>query len=237
VGEEVVIDRRFRGPPASANGGYTCGLVAAALGTRAAEVSLRVPPPLDRPLQITREDDKAVLRDGDTVVADGIPLGAVELELPQPPPLHEAEDADARYPFYDNHAFPACFVCGPDRAPGDGLRIFPGPLEGSPALACVWTPDPAVAGAYGQVCDEIVWAALDCPSGNAAHHYSRDERTMVLARLRGEVTAPVAVGEPHIVVGWPRERDGRKHRSGTAIFDANGTPVAHADALWIELRV
>ena len=236
MGEEVVIDRRFRGPPASANGGYTCGLVAAALGTWAAEVNLRVPPPLDRALQIAREDEAVTLRDGEMVVADGTALEGVDLELPEPPPLREAEDADARYPFYDDHAFPACFVCGPDRRPGDGLRIFPGPLDGSAALACVWTPDAAVAGADGRVRDEIVWAALDCPSGNAAHHYSRDERTMVLARLRGQLSAPMAIGEPHIVVGWPRERDGRKHLSGTAIFDAGGAPVAHSDALWIELR-
>lgn len=43
-------------------------------------------------------------------------------------------------------------------------------------------------------------------------------------------------GRPHIVVGWPGERDGRKHGAGTAIFDAGGTVAAYADALWIELR-
>ena len=237
MGEEVVIDRRFRGPPASANGGYTCGLVAAALGARAAEVNLRVPPPLETPMEVTREGERVALRDGDTTVADGVALDGVALDLPDAPPLHVAEDADARYPFYDHHAFPACFVCGPDREPGDGLRIFPGPIEGLPVMACVWTPDAELAMEEGHVRDEIVWAALDCPSGNSAHHFSRDERTMVLARLRGELTAPVVAGEPHIVVGWARERDGRKHFSATAIFAAGGAPLAHADALWVELRL
>ena len=236
MGHEVVIDRRFRGPPASANGGYTCGLVAAALGARAAEVNLRVPPPLETPLEVAREGERVALRDGQTTVADGIALEVVQLDLPEAPPLHLAEDADARYPFFDDHAFPACFVCGPDRRPGDGLRIFPGPLESSPVMACVWRPEPEFAGADGRVRDEIVWAALDCPSGNSAHHFSRDDRPMVLARLRGELASPVLAGEPHIVIGWARERDGRKHFSGTAIFDAGGGPLAYADALWIELR-
>ena len=49
--DEVVIARRFCGPPTSANGGYACGLVAGLLDGRA-RVTLRSPPPLDRPLQI-----------------------------------------------------------------------------------------------------------------------------------------------------------------------------------------
>src|SRR5918996_2619259 len=47
---EVMIPARFNGPPATANGGYTCGLVARLLGVDA-EVTLRRPPPLDRPLR------------------------------------------------------------------------------------------------------------------------------------------------------------------------------------------
>lgn len=233
---EVVIDRRFRGPPASANGGYTCGLLAGALQTATAEVNLRMPPPLDRPLSIERDAEVARLVDGEALVADALALGAVEVELPDPPPLHIAEDADSRYPYYDDHAFPGCFVCGPDREPGDGLRIYPGPIEGHAVMACAWTPDARLAGADGHVRDEIVWAALDCPSGNAAHHFSPDERTMVLARLRGHLARPIEPSRPYIVVGWMIDRDGRKHRSGTAIFDARGEASAWAEGLWIELR-
>ena len=49
----VLIPRRFNGPPASANGGYTCGLIARYVGGPAA-VSLRSPPPLDTALALTR---------------------------------------------------------------------------------------------------------------------------------------------------------------------------------------
>ena len=47
--ETVTIDRRFRGPLRSANGGYACGLLGSRVGP-AAEVTLRLPPPLERPL-------------------------------------------------------------------------------------------------------------------------------------------------------------------------------------------
>jgi hypothetical protein len=47
----IAINRRFRGPPTSANGGYVCGLVANVIGG-SGEVTVRAPPPLDQPLEI-----------------------------------------------------------------------------------------------------------------------------------------------------------------------------------------
>lgn len=233
---EVVIDRRFRGPPASANGGYACGLAAGAMGAPAAEVNLRLPPPLEQALTVEASRDEVRILDGERVLVDGRRLDAVDLELPDPPPLHIAEDADSRYPFYDDHSFPGCFVCGPDRQPGDGLRIYPGPIQGPQLMACVWEPDANLAGADGHVREEIVWAALDCPSGLAAGHFATDEVTMVLARLRGNLERDLAPSRPHIVLGWALEVNGRKHNAGTAVFNAAGTPCAWAEALWIELR-
>jgi len=43
------------------------------------------------------------------------------------------------------HPFPTCFVCGPDRRPGDGLRILVGPVAGRDLSANVWYPDEALA--------------------------------------------------------------------------------------------
>ena len=40
----------------------------------------------------------------------------------------EAVAASATYPGFSAHPFPTCFVCGPERAEGDGLRLFPGRL-------------------------------------------------------------------------------------------------------------
>ena len=53
--DTVTIDRRFRGPLDSANGGYAAGL----LGSRlpgVAQVTLRLPPPLERPLAVRRKN-------------------------------------------------------------------------------------------------------------------------------------------------------------------------------------
>ena len=43
----VRIDPRFRGPPASGNGGYVTGLLARELGGFGCSVTLKAPPPLD----------------------------------------------------------------------------------------------------------------------------------------------------------------------------------------------
>ena len=36
-----------------------------------------------------------------------------------------------------DHRYPTCFVCGPERAQGDGLRIFTGPVEDKSLVATV----------------------------------------------------------------------------------------------------
>lgn len=53
MSETIVIPRRFRGPLTSGNGGYTCGLLAGIVGGEA-EVTLRLPPPLERRRRSTR---------------------------------------------------------------------------------------------------------------------------------------------------------------------------------------
>jgi hypothetical protein len=65
----IVINRRFRGPPESGHGGYTCGLLAREIDGPAA-VTLRMPRPLERQLTLERgSDDRLLLRDGDTILA------------------------------------------------------------------------------------------------------------------------------------------------------------------------
>src|SRR5262245_60396127 len=104
----VVIDKRFCGPPNSANGGYACGILAGAV-EGSAEVTLRAPPPLGRPLQLARSPDgTAELRDGATVL--GTARG-VHLEVADVPAVSfaEAEDA-ARRSLYagSDHKLASC---------------------------------------------------------------------------------------------------------------------------------
>lgn len=70
----------------------------------------------------------------------------------------------------------------------------------------------------------------------AAALAQRDAPPAVLARLTASVDRSPALGEPHAVISWPIEREGRKRYAGSAILDSDGRVCAHAGALWIELR-
>jgi len=226
---EIHIDRRFRGPSDSANGGYTCGLVAALAGGEA-EVTLRRPPPLDRVLAAAWAGETLVVRDGDDVVAEAV-AASLELDVPEPVAYDEACRASTRYGGFRHHDFPNCFVCGPDRERGDGLRIFAGPTDAEDAVAAPWLPAAELATADSHVRPEIVWAALDCPGAFAVGFGERG--TLLLGRLLAELRAPVRAEEPHVVVGWPLGEDGRKFYAGTALFSAAGDVCACARATWL----
>jgi hypothetical protein len=235
VPEQVTIPARFNGPPASANGGYTCGAVASLVGAEEVTVSLRSPPPLERPLTVVRVGASVEVFDGDVLVAEGAP-GEFGLDVPDAvPPEEAARASDAgRDHWCDHHPFPTCVVCGPERDPGDGLRLFPGPLrEGMYALA--WTPDASVGDGAGLVRPECVWAALDCPTSAPVANFASGP-AMVLARLTARLACPVRVGEPHAIVSWPLEIDGRKHHAACALFDSAGRLLCASRALWIEVR-
>jgi hypothetical protein len=208
-----------------------CGLVAGILGG-AAEVTLRQPPPISRPLLLRRLDDGGVaILDGAAVVAEGL-FADVEVEAPKPIGLRDAAGAAKRYPGFALHPFPTCFVCGPERDEGDGLRIFPGPVTGRQIVAAPWTPDHTLAGADGRVRPEFVWAALDCP-GAFANGFP--EIPMVLGRLAARLVRAVEPGEECVVVAWSAGVEGRKHFAGTALFGVDGELRATARATWIRL--
>jgi hypothetical protein len=233
VGETIVVAKRFRGPEGSGNGGYTCGLLAELHGGRSPEVTLRLPPPLERELDVVREERRLTLQDGDALVAECVD-GEVALDPPAPLSLEEAEQAASRYEGFERHAFPTCFVCGPERSAHDGLRIFAGPVEGREGIvAAPWTPDSSLAD--GDVLrPEFVWATLDCPGAFAVGFAARGET--VLGRFTADVRSLPQIGKPHVVVGWPLGEDGRKLSAGTALFDARGELLAVARATWIVPR-
>lgn len=239
IADQVVIDRRFRGPPESANGGYACGTVAELVepGSGAVAVTLRSPPPLDRALDVaTGEDGSVVLRDGDTLVAEGEVAPAPELELPEPVGFDEAEEAGGNCPWAGDHPYPTCFTCGPERHPPESLHLLTGPVAGRQVLADGWIPDESFADRDGIIDPRIVWAALDCPTGNGSFYFHPPEGPPLLGRLTAQLLVPVRAGERYVVMGWPRAHDGRKHWGDSALFDSSGEPVAVAEGLWIELR-
>ena len=232
---EIVIARRFNGPPGSANGGYLAGLMASTIDG-AAQVMLRRPPPLEQPLRLTFDEaGQGALRDGEQLIATVEPT-ELTMEVPQAPTLEEAEASTQQFSDVNEHVFPHCFVCGPARAEEDGLRIFAGPVAGRELVATLWTPSDSLGDKNGVMKPEFVWAALDCPGANALTLAERDGTTpVVLGTFRAQAFVSIPTGRPYVIAGWPLEREGRKHYAGTAIFDIDGTLLAQAHAVWIEV--
>jgi hypothetical protein len=229
--DSIIIDRRYRGPANSGNGGYVCGRLASYI-PGPATVRLKSPPRLETDLRVRRNATGLALLDGAQVVAEARPAD-LALDPPAPPAFAEAVRASRRYRGYRSHPHPSCFVCGPDRAPADGLRIFPGGLPQQPIVAAPWIPDASLAGAAGTVKPEFLWAVLDCP-GAFSFEWAPDGSVLL-----GEMTACVDQTAPaaaeYVVIGWELEREGRKHHTGTALFDAAGICIAKARATWLEV--
>jgi len=251
------IPRRFSGPPDSGNGGYTCGLFSNALNTSSLEVTLRKPIPLETPLHVIAKEsatDKVIaqlmaeLSGAPVLIAEAAPVDLYSIAAPISISHAEAEQAEQHSPAFHRHPFPTCFVCGPERAPGDGLRIFPGPLDPridsglNPALAAsahqaifasAWTPAAEFAAPDGNIRNEFIWAALDCPTGFAAGFPSMGR--LVTGRLAAEMVAPVRASEPCIILSWPLGIEGRKNHAAAALLGEDGSLRARARATWIKL--
>lgn len=230
----VVIAKRFCGPPNSGNGGYTCGLVSQSMHVPA-DVTIRRPVPMDTELTIHEHGEGVQLRHADDLIAEAAPL----IWSANPPreriDFDQASSAAATSPAFHNHPFPTCFTCGPDRAEGDGLRIFPGKWQGSGRdyFVAPWTPHSDLADKNGHVRDEIVWAAMDCPTGFAAGFPWAG--TLVTGRLGALLVAPVRAGEKCVLLSWATGIEGRKHLAECVLLGEDGTVRAESRATWIKL--
>lgn len=233
MNETIVIDPQFCGPSESGHGGYVSGLVARLLGSSAAEVTLRKPPPLGKPLNVRRDNGTVGLLDEGVLVVEG-GSAAHEIDLPRPVSFTDAEAASKSYAGLKDHPFPSCLACGPERTEAGGLRLFAGPVDGSDVVAAPWTPPPWTASEDGLVRPEFVWAALDCPGGWALMDHAPG-RLSLLGRMRGRINSAVRVGARYVVVGWPLGAEGRKMHAGTALFDEDGAVCASALATWIKI--
>jgi hypothetical protein len=244
--DELTIARNFFGPPDSGNGGYVCGVTAARLVDDPAkadgstiEVTLRLPPPLERPMQIESTESGLALVDDGAVVAEAR-RSTIEGEPPPAVGFDQAHQGAAVFDVetYDHlHPFGNCFVCGPRRAEGTGLRIFPAPAVDRPGVAAwPWKTYPALADEAGHIRFEFLWSALDCPSC-FAHWMAEGMATpIVLGRLTVEIRRRPAIDEHLVVGGWQVGREGRKVFGGSVVWDADGGVVAQGRATWIELR-
>ena len=232
----LTIDRRFNGPPDSANGGYLSGRLAALLsgglpGADPVAVTLRKPPPLAEPLTVIDGEPGLRLSRADTLIAEAAPADLTSATV-EPVSADEAAAAARHYGGLVEHPFPTCFVCGLARPARDGLRLQPGLLpDRADTTAALWRPDASLAD-RGRVRPEFVWAALDCPGGWTVDLVGRP---MVLGRMTAQVRAVPDVGEPCVVVGRLNGRDGRKAFTTTTGYGADDRILGQADAIWIAI--
>lgn len=223
------VPARFSGPEGTANGGWIAGELAGEVdcdGT--VEVTLRRPVPLGTELTLGQVANSVTLSHDGVVLAEAIP---VTEDLTPPPfvPFNEAALAEEGFAgLRGEHPVPGCFVCGL-RAPGDGLRIFPGPVARTDLVAAGWRV-PVMLGDDGAVPRALVWAALDCPSGWA---HQGPEGPGLLGRITARTYRQVYPNGTYSVVGRSEGRDGRKLFGTSAVYEMDGTLVATARATWI----
>ena len=239
--KSVVIDKRFCGPPKSANGGYVCGVLARHIHGDA-EITLLAPSPLDQRLDIVTGAHGVELRREETTLARG---RRVHIDVPEVPivDFSEAQDAVRRYP-HDarRHPMATCFVCGPARVDGDGLRISPASLSRRidckiGMLAAPWVPYANLAREDGAIASEFIWAALDCPTGYAAvaaqHLGMTGTEIVLLGRMSARIEARPRPGDRCTIVAWPTGRDRRKLFANSALLTSDGRILAVARATWL----
>jgi hypothetical protein len=215
-----------------ANGGYVCGHVASHVGP-CAEMGLKRPTPLDKPLKILKEDDVVRLFDGDDILLEGRPA-TLEVEVPIPPSFNLAIEASKGFRGHmELGDFNNCYVCGSNRK--DGMRIFTGPVPGDDMglQAGPWVADERYVDDEDIVKVEFLHAALDCPGFYAT---AAEKELALLGKFTTKIVGKISLGEKCIIIGWPISRSGRKLLAGTAIFNEEGAMVASAQAVWIVIN-
>jgi hypothetical protein len=239
----ISIARRFNGPNNSGNGGYSAGLAAQLLpDAEAVEATLRAAIPLDQPLDVQATDAGFDITSGaDDSRTLIMALRPTDLATPDvtSPGLAAASVAAATFRDINDHVLPHCFVCGPARAEGDGLRIFadwlkdPAGIENPnafPLVAAPWHPSPDLADAAGLVAPEFMWAALDCPGA-----FAINAEPILLGRMSARILHRPRADQPVIVVAWAKGRDRRKHFAGSALFNPEGDLLAFSEQTWIQI--
>ena len=246
---DLTVPRGLDGPPGILQGGLAAGVagpVARLVDRFGAPLTrlrtrLHAPTPLGRTVQ-------ARVRAGDGPAHflvethhDGRLLTSAEVELaghdPAPLGLDLLELATVPLPEpQPQHAYPTCFVCGPDPEHPYGLLLHPRP--GAPGtIVQPWIAAEGL-GAHRDVDPVVVAAVLDCPTVWAAIEPIRAAGAIgaLLAGFEVQHYGDVPVEEPVRVVARFDAIDGRKVRARAAVLDEDGTCYALASALHIAVQ-
>ena len=191
-------------------------------------MTLRLPPPLERPLTVTQDGERVLLLDGEALVAEAragdpgvTPPDAADVR--RGGRLRPARSSGLGAPVFDE-----CFVCG-TRPEGDGLEIHAGRVAGRDdgLVATTWVAK--------DVRPEIVWAVIDCPGAYSLHGDGRGDP--LLARITARVDRLPERGR-----ALRRRRAGRSTRTGASAMPRRRStgrtalPIAVSRQLWIAPR-
>ena len=230
----IVLERRFNGPPATANGGYACGVVAKHVDGPAA-VSLRRPGPARHAARARaprrRPRDAARRRDADRRGRPGAAAGLRAARTARPSRRRAKPPPSAR------------------RLAGD-LRLLLRLRPRTAPTGSAWSSARCRrTRAHRRGAPR---AARTCPSGTATSRRRSPGRRStaratrrrcgaaaqpsLLARMHAELLEPVPAGEAVAVVGWSLATRAASTAAPRRSWPPTGAMLARAEALWIRLR-
>lgn len=227
----IRIPSRFNGPVNAANGGYICGVLSRHLPWDA-EFRLKKMIPVEQDLTLEVGADSANLYAGESIYITAHP-GGVNKRMPPPNPGFEAAKiASKKYIGRQvATAYGQCFVCSLLR-PDDGMQIHAGQTEDPEVYASHWIPEDYMMEGE-KIATEFIYAALDCPGAYAAMGTTQKE--LLLGTFAVHIDGEIQAGEQCVVTAWCSERAGRKSFSHTALYGADESLVARADAIWFQM--
>ncbi len=226
---QLIVSETFQGIDGIAHGGYLAGMISEDR-PEVMQVTLRRPPPLNRPLFVEDGAGQASLvdRDGQTI------MEAAPGDLTANLPSITAEEVNGEpNPRFERHPYPHCFVCGTEHPNGFNLR-FSTPDEHGHTLA-TWIPSGRLIPEIETVPDRFVWAVIDCLSAwsFSDHWDDSDWWPAVTGQIAVEIRRPVLRDETHVLVAHPTGREGKRIYVEAAIHDAEGDLCARGESTWI----
>jgi hypothetical protein len=226
----IRIEPDLNGPRRLANGGMASGAFAS-LVPGAATVRLLAGVPLDRDFDVHETSKGFAIYDRDKPIATVVPTEPFVVDPPVRPDRAHAEAARRAHPWLDRrHTLSNCVVCGPRRE--DGLHVTPGPLEvDATVLAAPFDP-PVRFTESGRVTPQTVWGSLDCVS----YPSKLVDRVALLGELSVHRTREIDADEHLVAVGWALRSGERSHQTASALLDEDGSVIASAHAVWVEVR-
>jgi hypothetical protein len=95
-------------------------------------------------------------------------------------------------------------------------------------------PDPSLThDGSDEVPHEIIWAALDCPTGAPVVPKLEPNEAIVLGTMAAHVIHPPRVGYRYVVMSWLEERADRVATGAAVLLGERGDVVAAARGTWV----